>query len=243
MDLWRRFNYNWVFRVDILLDFNARIFDGGYPYSYTGSCPNNTQTEYNALVWSDVRTKPSWPDVVALYDVWLPINTDQTATNETAQFLMDNFIQYKADQGAMISALAGKAAASHTHAQSEITGLIANLAAKIDGVGYEKNFVGTTDSSSRITLHLTDTGLSTGTALWNTVTPPTVIPNIKSGATITDPNQVMHIREELWSNGNKTVTFIVTKGTSTTVVLAATINSEAFVGAGIAVDFQVFGVK
>lgn len=134
---------------------------------------------------------------------------------------------------------------SHTHAESDVTNLGTDMALKMDGANlmskmYQAN---STDSSSRVTLNLTNTGLSGGTALFNTTTPPMIILTAKKGATITDPNQVFHTCEEIWSNGNKTVSFIVAKGTSTGILVGGTVNSEALVGAGILVDAMVVGVK
>lgn len=63
-----------------------------------------------------------------------------------------------ADQPDLVAALAGKAAASHTHAQSEVTGLDVALAAKADAAAVALALADKADSADVDALELADTG-------------------------------------------------------------------------------------
>lgn len=54
--------------IALALEFLGVVTDGGSPYTYTGSLSLNTETQYNALVWTDMRTKPDYADVVGAFD-------------------------------------------------------------------------------------------------------------------------------------------------------------------------------
>lgn len=52
----------------LALEFFGIIVDGGTPYAFTGDLSLNTEAQYNALVWTDGRTKPDYDDILNAND-------------------------------------------------------------------------------------------------------------------------------------------------------------------------------
>lgn len=224
--IFRRFNPTMAFKTDIMIDFYGQVVDGGGPYIYSGTIVNNTQTEFNALNFSaDPRYPsgiPTWNDMVNVqypaYQILYP------TLSVSQEVLIDVYNNWSSK-------------AAHSHAQSDITGLSTDLANRIFSASGMRLYgaTGTSDSSSVVTIHLTDTGLSTGAALFTGV--PIVVCSGQdfTGTPIASPNA----SEYQWSNSNKTVSFKISKGTT----LLALGNTVVGTGASAVISMMAFGVK
>lgn len=105
---------NPTFPVDaaLVLEYISVCMDGGTPYLYTGDLSENTEAQFDAITWLDVRTKPAWSMI-------LMCNYDSRTTLATYEGfrhmakIVDDVINLEATVAAMITTLAGKADASH----------------------------------------------------------------------------------------------------------------------------------
>lgn len=274
------------FSIAEIIDFITLYYIDGGPYSFSGDISLNTEAQWEALTWTDVRPQPLWTDLLMYYTTFLARFNGQPVTYLGLQQFWENYTSVKADSST-VSALSSSlsthtgstsnphsttaaqvglgnanntadtakpvstaqtaafAPISHVHAESDITGLVADLAARAFGAGIliKQYSANSTSSGSEVVLNLTNDATTSGTNLWSTSTVPSIIILPKKGATITDPNQIFNACEEAWSNGNKTVSVIVAKGTSTGILVGGTVNSAALVGSGVTVDILVIGLK
>lgn len=163
------------------------LIDGVSP-SYTdpvGGFVLNNEAEYDAITWTDIRTKPTWTTVIGtFFNAWrnayrnqivnygvkqdnyfaldkpaLDLKADLSALTTTNSNLstLTTTVGTKADTSSVNSALAGKAALSHTHAQSDVTGLSTSLAEKMnsqDSALTMKTYSGTTDANGEWTFSI-----------------------------------------------------------------------------------------
>lgn len=224
--IFRKFNPTMAFKTDIMIDYYGQVVDGGGPFIYSGSIVNNTQAEYNLLNFSaDPRYPagiPSWNDLVNIhYPNYQILYPTLLASNDVLGDLYNNWA----------------AKASHTHAQSDITGLVSDLSNRVLSAAGMRMYAasGTSDSSSVVTINLTSDGTSTGAALFSG-TPFVVASGVDStGSPIASPN----VSSYQWSNSNKTVSFKCSKGTT----LLALGNTVVGTGAGAVINIIAFGAK
>lgn len=129
-----------------------------------GGFVNNDETEYDAITWSDIRTKPLWTDVVSAYTAYnnfmyktLPV--DFGLFNTVVQAMLDSKLTTAdlatemaphisgavstavsglslgiSDITGLSTALSGKSSFAHDHIQSEITDLSTDLSNKVDKI-------------------------------------------------------------------------------------------------------------
>lgn len=283
--------------IEMCLEYAAQFLIDGVSFSYTGSFSVNDETEYDAMTWTDVRTKPTWTMLTTTYfNSWKQLYRNQNFKYGTMQDVMNSIINpaidgksnqsslnttnsnlssltitvaSKSNTSDVNTALGLKADASaltsHTsdtsnpHAVSAdqvglgncnntsdankplSTAAVTEFAKYMFGAGYlAKEFTGTTDANGEVVLHLTHDGTSGGNALFNTSDVPYI--GVTAFANTSDPLVVPHAAGKVWSNGNKTVTIKVTKGTSTSVLIGGTVNS-AQVAASVTVDLVAIGLK
>ena len=97
--------------------------------------------------------------------------------------------------------------------------------------------VSTTDANGRVTIQLTQNGISGGTALFSTILSASAIVVDGSGTAIQKPFAVI---ESITATA---VTFRCIRGTSTGVLLGGTVISAQFAGAGYTVYSTITGLK
>lgn len=115
--IWDEFRPNLNYDLATVLDFHAQVILNGAAYSFTGSLNLNTEVQFNALVWSDVRSKPAWSDLDPTSD----------AFNLWKIFFKSQSVSFEI----LINALSSYVAPyNHSHAQSDVTNLVTDLGAK-----------------------------------------------------------------------------------------------------------------
>ena len=133
-----------LFDIVVALDYHGNFIDGGGPYSYSLLVAGNTEVQYDAITWSDGRTKPSWSTISG--PTWASFLSEYNATSagygdvtDLLNYMNGTLLPAKADSvhshvqsdvTGLVTALSGKANSSHSHAQSEVTNLVSDLAGK-----------------------------------------------------------------------------------------------------------------
>jgi len=231
MKSWKTFNPTKSFDVEQVLDFHGRMIDGGGPYNYSGTCPNNTKAEYLLLNWSlELRPMPDFDlDLVANFNYWKNSYESNPALIPDLHILLDSFIT------PLQALVAGKADSSSV--ASALSPINTALSTKVNGKSnmYLHEAQATSDSSSVVTIHLTVDGLSTGAALFSGVPKVVATGKDSTGSPIASPQ----VAELAWSNSNKTVTFKTSRATN--MLLLG--NSAVATGAGAVVDVIAYGTK
>lgn len=234
------FEYLEVEAVDVkkILECYSVFEDSGtaYTYTFSGSVPfpTNSEAEFNAIGWTDLRTKPLWADVIgSMYNSWIFRQRLEPIRNV-------NLLAYQ--NGFLANALALKAASVHSHGTGDITGLVSALADKVNAMGVSNLAVakvtGTSDSNGEVKFSLTNTGVGSGAALYSSVIViPTGVAN-----TSTDLN-APHAYIDRWEDSGKTVVIKATKAATQTIVIAATTDPVNFIGSGVTLEAIVIGVK
>lgn len=132
-----------MFNVAITLAYLTTILTPSSPHQYSGFLGNNTQTEYNALNWTDIRPKPTWGTILANADAawaWYESTRPYSAAEVKAKIdglqsevdTVELDVEGKSDDphshpinqvDGLTSALSGTAALNHAHVIPEVSGL------------------------------------------------------------------------------------------------------------------------
>lgn len=221
------------------------LIDGVSP-SYTdpvGGFVLNNEAEYNAITWTDIRTKPTWAELTGIYfNSWKALYRSQIVRFGTKQdnyFSMDKpALDAKANQTSLDTTNStASTLATVVAAKADTSAVNSALSTKVNGKSgmYLHEAQATSDSSSTVTIHLTVDGLSTGAALFSGVPKVVATGKDSSGSPIASPQ----VAELAWSNSNKTVTFKTSRATN--MLLLG--NSAVATGAGAVVDVIAYGAK
>lgn len=190
-----------------------------------------------------------------------------TMTTALAAKADSSALAAKADSSAVTTALSGKANSSHSHAQSDITNLVTDLSGKASsshthiksdvtdignvvvdlkaaGMAFLR-FKGVTDSNGELKVIATNTGLTSGAALFNLsdlTNDPVVAQGVGFGNTATDTN-APHMFIDRWEDSGKTAVLKATQGHTQVIVLAANTDVADFVSSGKGLEGTLYGKK